>query len=313
MFVTFYRRAFGSSAMLLALTIWIVSCSKSEQSSGKVFATPDEASDALLSAAKTDDQTAALAIFGPDSKELVFSGDAVQDKNAANEFVARYNQMHRWRKLADGAQILLVGADNFAFPVPLKKNTQGQWFFDTAAGKEEILNRRVGRNELAIIEVCEAVSHAQVEYYSQLHDGATRKQYALKFISDPGKQNGLYWQSSPGQPESPLGPLVAFATAEGYSAKADAHSPFHGYYFHMLKGQTDKARGGAKTYVVDGKMVGGFAFVAYPAQYGDSGVMTFLMNQDGVLLQKDLGKTTAQTATAMTEFDPDSGWRPVER
>ena len=149
-------------------------------------------------------------------------------------------------------------------------------------------------------------------YYSQLHDGASRKQYALKFISDPGKQNGLYWQSPPGQPESPLGPLVAFATSEGYSAKPDAHAPFNGYYFHMLKGQTDKARGGAKNYIVDGKMISGFAFVAYPAEYGNSGVMTFMINQDGVLLQKDLGKTTVQTAPAMTEFDPDTSWRPVE-
>jgi len=139
------------------------------------------------------------------------------------------------------------------------------------------------------------------------------KQYALKFISDPGKQNGLYWQSSPGQPESPLGPLVAFATSEGYSAKPDAHVPFNGYYFHILKGQTDKARGGAKNYVVSGKMIGGFAFVAYPAEYGNSGVMTFMINQDEVLLEKDLGKTTVQTATAMTEFDPDTNWRPVQQ
>ena len=220
--------------------------------------------------------------------------------------------MHRWRKLTDGAQILLVGADNFAFPIPLKKNADGQWFFDTAAGREEILNRRVGRNELATIDVCEAVARAQAQYYSQLHDGASRKQYALKFISDPGKQNGLYWQSPPGQPESPLGPLVAFATSEGYSAKPDAHAPFNGYYFHMLKGQTDKARGGAKNYIVDGKMISGFAFVAYPAEYGNSGVMTFMISQDGVLLQKDLGKTTVQTAPAMTEFNPDTSWRPVE-
>jgi hypothetical protein len=220
--------------------------------------------------------------------------------------------MHRWRKLTDGGQILLVGADNFAFPIPLKKNADGKWFFDTAAGKEEILNRRIGRNELSIIDVCEAVARAQNEYFSKPHDGATRKQYALKFISDPGKQNGLYWQSSPGQPESPLGPLVAFATSEGYSAKPDAHIPFHGYYFHMLKGQTDKAPGGARNYVVDGKMTGGFGFVAYPAEYGNSGVMAFMINQDGVLLQKDLGKATTETATAMSEFDPDASWRIVE-
>ena len=312
MLVVLHRVALKPPLLLLALTISLTSCHKSEKPSIKVFATPDEASSALLAAAKSHDQTAALAIFGPDSKELIFSGDAVEDKNAADAFVDRYGVMHRWRKLTDGAQILLVGADNFAFPIPLKKNADGQWFFDTAAGREEILNRRVGRNELATIDVCEAVARAQARYYSQLHDGASRKQYALKFISDPGKQNGLYWQSPPGQPESPLGPLVAFATSEGYSAKPDAHVPFNGYYFHMLKGQTDKARGGAKNYIVDGKMISGFAFVAYPAEYGNSGVMTFMISQDGVLLQKDLGKTTVQTAPAMTEFNPDTSWRPVE-
>jgi len=298
--------------LILAFTIALVSCHKSDKPSIKTFATPDDAGNALMAAAKADDTTAALAIFGSDSKELIFSGDAVEDKNAAGAFAARYGVMHRWRKLTDGSQILVVGADNFPFPIPLKKNADRQWFFDTAAGKEEMLNRRVGRNELATIDVCEAVARAQAEYYSQLHDGTNKKQYAVKFISDPGKQNGLYWQSSPGQPQSPLGPLVAFATAEGYSAKPDAHVPFNGYYFHMLTGQTDKAPGGSKNYVVDGNMISGFAFVAYPAVYGNSGIMTFMINQDGVLLQKDLGKTTEQTVTAMTEFNPDSGWSIVE-
>jgi hypothetical protein len=210
--------------------------------------------------------------------------------------------------MADGSQVLLVGYTNFAFPIPLKKNQDGKWFFDTAAGKEEVLNRRIGRNELAIIDVCNAVANAQAQYYSQAHDGAPSKQYAQKFISDTGKQNGLYWASPAGQPQSPLGPLAAFATAEGYNVKPDAHVPFHGYFFHMLKGQTAKTPGGAKEYVVNGKMTGGFAFVAYPAEYGNSGVMSFIINQQGVLLQKDLGANTAQAATAMTEFDPDSGW-----
>jgi hypothetical protein len=220
--------------------------------------------------------------------------------------------MHRWRRMADGTQILLVGADNFAFPIPLKKNDSGKWVFDTAAGKDEVLSRRIGRNELAVIDVCEAIADAQGEYFSQLHDGATTKQYALKFISDPGTQNGLYWKSENGQPQSPLGPLAAFATSEGYTAKANGHTPFHGYYFRMLKGQGSKAPGGAKDYVVNGKMINGFAFVAYPAEYGNSGVMTFIMNQAGALLQKDLGKTTTETASAMSEFDPDTGWSPVE-
>lgn len=299
--------------LLLALIIPLVSCNKPDKPSIRVFASPDDASNALVAAAKSSDQNALLAIFGPNSKEIIYSGDPVQDKNAADAFLAGYGVMHRWRKMPDAAEILLVGTDNFPFPIPLKKNADGQWFFDTDAGRDEILNRRIGRNELAIIEVCGAVADAQAEYFSRAHDGDKTKQFATKFISDPGKQNGLYWKSSEGQPLSPLGPLAAFATAEGYSAKPEGHTAFHGYYFRMLKGQTDKAPGGAKDYMVNGKMTGGFAFVAYPAEYGNSGVMTFIMNQDGVLLQKDLGKTTTETASAMSEFDPDANWKLVEQ
>jgi hypothetical protein len=299
--------------LLLALAIPFASCKKADEPSISVFASPDDAGNALLAAAKSGDQNALVAIFGPDSKEIIVSGDAVQDKTVIDTFVAGYGVMHRWRKMPDGSQILMVGADNFPFPIPLKKNNGGQWIFDTAAGKDEILSRRVGRNELAIIDACEAVVDAQGKYVFQFHDGDNTRQFAAKFISDPGKQNGLYWKSADGQPQSPLGPLVAFATTEGYSVKSDAHTAFHGYYFRMLKGQTDKAPGGPKDYVVNGKMTGGFAFVAYPAEYGNSGVMTFMMNQDGVLLQKDLGKTTTETATAMSEFDPDASWSTVEQ
>lgn len=296
---------------LLALIISLAACKTADKPSITAFSSPDDAGNALLTAAKAGDQNALLAIFGPDSKAVLFSGDPVQDKNAATAFVTRYGAMHRWRNMPDGSQILLVGADNFPFPIPLKKNASGQWFFDTNAGKEEVLNRRIGRNELAVIDVCDAVADAQADYFSKPHDGDNTKQYAAKFISDPGKQNGLYWKAADGQPASPLGPLAAYATSEGYTAKPDAHVPFHGYYFHMLTGQTDKAPGGAKDYMVDGKMVGGFAFVAYPAEYGNSGIMTFIINQDGVLLQKDLGKTTTETASAMTKFDPDSNWKIV--
>jgi len=306
------RNSLTARLLLVGLVLSLAACNKSEKPSQRVFATPEDAANALLAAAKSGDQDAATAIFGPDSKQLLSSGDAVEDKNATAAFVERYGVMHRWRSLQDGSQILVVGADNFPFAVPLKKNAGGQWFFDTAAGREEVLNRRIGRNELAIIEVCQAVADAEGEYFSRLHDGATTKQYALKFISDPGKQNGLYWKSDEGQPQSPLGPLVAFATAEGYSAKSDAHTSFHGYFFRMLQGQSKNTPGGAKDYMVNGKMVGGFAFVAYPAEYGNSGVMSFMMNQDGVLLQKDFGKTTAETAGAMTEFDP-AGWSLVEQ
>jgi hypothetical protein len=304
------RRIVASARwVLLALILPLAGCNNSAKSSYKVFASPDDAGNGLLDAAKSGDQNAALAIFGPESKEIIFSGDTVQDKAAIDAFVAKYGVMHRWRKMPDGAQILLVGADNFPFPIPLKKNAAGQWYFDISAGKEEILSRRIGRNELAVIDVCGALADAEAEYFSQPREGA--KQYAVKFISDNGKQNGLYWDSPEGQPKSPLGPLVAFATTEGYSAKPNSHQPFHGYYFHMLTRQGSHAPGGAKDYMVDGKMVGGFAFVAYPAEYGNSGVMTFIINQDGVLLQKDLGKTTTETAAAMTEFDPDVSWKQV--
>jgi hypothetical protein len=310
------RVVLTAKLFLLALSVLPQVACKSDKpgnSSISAFATTDDAGKAVAEAAKSGDRDRLLAIFGPDAKDVIFSGDAVQDRNIANKFSTEYEVMHRWRRIADGSEVLVVGADNFPFPIPLKKNDQGQWFFDTAAGKEEILNRRVGRNELATIEACRSAADAQQQYFAQVHDGGRKRQYARKFISDPGKQNGLYWNSAEGQPESPLGPLAAFATSEGYNVKPDAHTPFNGYYFHMLLGQGSNALGGAKQYVKDGKMVGGFAFVAYPAQYGNSGVMTFIINQDGVLLEKDLGQATAETAAAMSEFDPDGGWTPVSR
>lgn len=302
------RIAIMTRFVLLALIIPLTSCGKSDKPSYQVFASPDDASNGLLEAAKSGDQNAVLAVFGPESKEIIFSGDAVQDKATVESFVTAYEAMHRWRKMPDDSQILVIGADNFAFPIPLIRNGAGQWFFDAASGEKEILARRIGRNELAVIDVCGALADAQVEYFEKrLADGRT-SQYAVKFISDSGQKNGLYWDPPEGQPKSPLGPLVAFATTQGYSVKPDAHTPFHGYYFHMLQGQGSNAPGGAKEYVIDGKMVGGFAFVAYPAEYRNSGVMTFIISQDGILLQKDLGKTTAETAAAMTKFDPDSSW-----
>src|SRR5271154_3134852 len=298
----------------LAIVILIAGCSKSAaKPSYQTFASPDDAGNGLLTAAKSGDPNAVIAVFGTDSKDIVMTGDPVQDKNTADQVVAAYTTMHRWRKMPDGSETLLLGAENFPFPIPLKKNPAGQWYFDVAAGREEILARRIGRNELSVIDVCIALADAQSQYYSQrLGDGSTQ-QYAVKFISDTGKQNGLYWESAEGQPKSPLGPLAAFATNEGYSVKPDSHVPFHGYYFHMLTRQGSHAPGGAKDYIVDGKMTGGFAFVAYPAEYRNSGVMTFVINQDGVLLQKDLGSATTQTAGAMIEFDPDPSWTPAQQ
>jgi DUF2950 family protein len=305
--------AFRSRLILLGLVILFVGCNKAAKPSYQMFASPDDAGNGLSNAAKSGDPNTILAVFGPDSKDIILSGDPVQDKDIAGRFVAAYSVMHRWRKMPDESQILLIGADNFPFPIPLKKNGTGQWYFDAAAGREEILARRIGRNELAVMDVCMALADAQAEYFSERHEDGSTHQFAVKFISDAGKQNGLYWESREGQPKSPLGPLAAFATNEGYSLKPDSHVPFHGYYFHMLTRQGSHATGGAKDYVVNGKMTGGFAFVAYPAEYRNSGVMTFIINQDGVLLQKDLGNSTKEIATAMTQFDPDADWSPVRK
>ena len=207
------RIAITTRFVLLALIIPLASCGKSDKPSYRVFSSPDDAGSGLLEAAKSGDQNAVLAVFGPESKDVIFSGDAVQDKSTVDAFVKAYDVMHRWRKLAEDAQILIIGADNCAFPIPLQKNPAGQWYFDVAAGKKEILARRIGRNELAVIDISGALADAEAEYFSQrLADGKT-SQYALKFISDTGKKNGLYWDSPEGQPKSPLGPLLAFARA----------------------------------------------------------------------------------------------------
>lgn len=292
----------------VALIIFLVGCSKTPKASFQTFTSPEEAGSALVNAARAENQDLLLAIFGKDAKDIVYSGDAVQDKTVMDRFTSAYEVMHRWRKMVDGSHVLLVGSENFAFPIPLRKNEAGQWFFDVPAGRDEILARRIGRNELAVIGVCRALVAAQAEYFSQRHEGAP--QYALKFISDNGKQNGLFWEPN-GQP-SPLGPMVAFATDEGYTANPNVQSAFYGYRFRMLQKQGSHARGGAKDYIVNGKMVAGFAFIAYPAAYRNSGVMTFIVNQDGVLFQEDLGKNTAGLAASMAVFDPDDSWSPVE-
>ncbi|MFZ0646352.1 MAG: DUF2950 domain-containing protein [Candidatus Acidiferrales bacterium] len=307
------RMTITSHLVLPGILILFAGCNKAAKPAYQVFASPDDAGNGLLNAAKSGDPNTIIAVFGPDSKDIIVTGDPVQDKNTDDKFVAAYGVMHRWRKMPDESRILLIGADNFPFPIPLKRNAAGQWYFDVAAGREEILARRIGRNELSVMDVCMALANAQAEYFSERHDDGSTHQFAVKFISDSGKQNGLYWDSPEGQPKSPLGPLAAFATNEGYSLKPDSHAPFHGYFFHMLTRQGSHASGGAKDYVVNGKMTGGFAFVAYPAEYRNSGVMTFIINQDGVLLQKDLGAATAQIAAAMTEFDPDPSWTPARQ
>ncbi|HEY6309032.1 MAG TPA: DUF2950 family protein [Candidatus Angelobacter sp.] len=270
----------------------------------KTFASPEAAGAALFEAAKTGDQTALLAIFGSEGKDLLFSGDPVKDKNTAQRFVEGYSRMHRWEKSQAGAEILYLGADNFPFPIPLDKNAQGQWAFNTAAGKDEVLARRIGDGELVAIGVLTEIANAQQEFFSRNH------QFAQKFVSDEGQQNGLYWPAAEGQPVSPLGHLGDLAKSLGYS-RSDKPQPFNGYYYKMLTEQGSTAKGGAKDYLAGGKLTGGFAVVAWPAKYRDSGVMTFIVGQDGVIYEKDLGQKTAETAAAVTAYNPGEQWSVV--
>jgi hypothetical protein len=219
--------------------------------------------------------------------------------------------MNRWRPIKAGGEILYTGADNYPFPIPLGQNPSGQWYFDTAAGKDEILARRIGKGELTAIEACGAIADAQRQYFTQTHDDDKVKQYAQKFVSDEGKHNGLYWPAPEGQTPSPLGQLGDFAKAAGYTNAGDKPQPFNGYYFQILTKQGDKPQGGAKDYIVDGKMTAGFAVLAYPAEYRNSGIMTFIIDKDGTIYQKDLGEKTADVAVATTEYNPGDGWDSV--
>ena len=312
------RSYFNGRQLLLAVSVTVLlliaACnnrgSVSSSAGPKTFASPTDAGKALAEAATSQNRDELQQIFGPESTDVISSGDTVEDKTALNGFAQAYQTLSRWRKLGDGSELLLVGADNHAFPIPLKKNNTGQWYFDTASGRQEILSRRIGNNEISTIGTCAALAEGQAYYFSQAHAGV--KQFAQKFISDPGQENGLYWPEVSGQLKSPLGPLAAYATSEGYKVDPKHHQPFDGYYFVMLDKQGPNANGGARSYIVDGHMTGGFAIVAFPAKYGDSGIMTFLLNQDSPLLQKDLGKTTDQIAAAMTEFNPDKSWTVVE-
>ena len=279
----------------------------------RVFATPDEAVKALLDAAKTANLDQLLAIFGPDGKELASTADPPTARMNLQVFAVAAREQIRLEDDGPNRKILVIGGEDWPFPVPLVKAKDG-WHFDTAAGKEEILARRIGRNELAVIDTCHAYVAAQKRYAEQGHDGKPAGLYAMAFASDPGKQNGLYWPAVHGQKLSPLGELVAQAAEEGRSNAANAgqRSPFQGYYFKILTSQGPAAAGGAKNYVVGGVMSGGFALVAWPAQYGATGVMTFLVNQDGIVFEKDLGKDTNAAAEKMTAFNPDKSWQRVQ-
>ncbi|HEY6387759.1 MAG TPA: DUF2950 domain-containing protein [Candidatus Acidoferrum sp.] len=302
---------------LITITALAVGCNKSQEaqapSGPQTFASPEAAGQAIYAAAKAGDSNVLLAIFGPEAKELIFSGDPVQDKAALDLFTSRYDEMHRWGKLVNGGMVLDVGAENYPFPFALLKNASGQWHFDTGSAKQEILARRIGGNELSTVDTLNAIADAQAEYFSQTHDDNHVRQYAQKFISDNGKQNGLYWKTADeNQPESPLGPLAAYASAEDNTGNTQALQPFNGYFYRILTKQGERANGGAKEYVLNGAMTGGFAILAYPADYGNSGVMSFLINQDGVVYERNLGENTADVANAISAFNPDDDWKPVE-
>jgi Protein of unknown function (DUF2950) len=295
MFAGFYQIAFATEA---------------EQ---KSFKSPEEAVNALSNAVKGNDTKALLSIFGPEGKELISSGDKVADETGREHFIKAYEEMNKLVKENDAKVILRVGKGDWPFPIPVIKKGEN-WFFDTMAGREEILNRRIGRNELNAIQVCLAYVDAQREYILKDRDEDKLLEYAQKFQSRKEKKNGLYWEAKEGEPQSPLGPLIAKAAGEGYLGKKiiGRRKPYHGYHYKILKSQGKNARGGEYDYVVNGKMIGGFALVAYPDEYGNSGVMTFIVNQEGVVYEKNLGKETEKIARAMKKFDPDETWKKAE-
>ena len=275
----------------------------------KSFSSLDEAVDALVAAIRGADRKALVEILGPQGSPLVWSGDDVADRTAFQRFTAEYDRAHRLEG-GGGRVVLYVGDDDFPFPIPLVPDGP-RWFWDTDAGDDELVNRRIGKNELSAIQVCLAYVDAQHEFYSQ---GKGLLEYAQRLESARGKHDGLYWETRPGEPESPLGPLVAKARAAGYPLPPRGGPvPYYGYFYRILFAQGPDAPGGAEDFIVRSHMIGGFALVAYPSSYGVSGIMTFIVNQDGVVYQKDLGPKTAQVASAMKAYNPDRTWAEAEQ
>jgi Protein of unknown function (DUF2950) len=302
----------GAAAMaLLATAAAPVTAAAATQ---KTFATPAAAVDALIAANRGNYIGKLLAILGPEGVKLIYSGDPVADRSGRSLFVAAYDEAHRIDRGGDRKAILIVGPQQWPLPIPLVRE-HGRWRFDTKAGADEILNRRIGRNELNVIEVCRAYVAAQREYAGmKLAPGGSAEEYAQHFMSKIGQRDGLYWRANPGKEESPLGPLIARARAAGYRP-GTPHAkprPYYGYYFRILTKQGKNAPGGARNYIVNGHMTGGFALIAYPATPGDSGVMTFIVNQDGIVYQKNFGPETRRIAAAITQYDPDPSWKTSE-
>jgi hypothetical protein len=293
-------------SLLAATLIFAMGSVASAQQS---FKTAEDAADALVRAVKTGDQKNILTVLGRDGAEIASSGDEVADAATRQRFFSAYDMKHQITMEGDNKATLIIGEEDFPFPIPLVRKG-GSWQFDTAAGRREILYRRIGRNELDTIQACLAYVDAQNDYAEKDRTGIGPGVYAQRIISQPGKRDGLYWPDSEGGDASPLGELVAEASDEGYRFGGE-RAPFHGYYYKILTKQGPAAPGGALDYVVQGKMIGGFALVAYPAEYGNSGVMTFIVSHEGKVFQKDLGPRTAELAERMTSFNPDSSWKIV--
>ena len=297
----------GLAFVLSCALVLVTACAKVEQHAS--FKTPQEAVDAFVTAVQKGDEAELKKLLGPDVDELLDSGDAVQDKANRQRFLDLYQAKHSLIEEGSGKMVLVVGSDDWPFPIPVVEQ-DGKWRLDGAAGADELIYRRVGRNELGAIDVCRGFVAAQQEYASEGRDGDPAGIYALKLISDEGMHNGLYWPTAEGEPPSPAGPFVASAAEEGYR-RGEGRTPYHGYYYRLLYAQGANANGGAKEYFSDGVMTQGFALIAWPADYGSSGVQTFIVNQDGVVFQKDLGEDTATAVEAIQSFDPDSSWTAV--
>jgi hypothetical protein len=296
--------------MTVAGAVLIGALSAAAIPGGRAFPSPDAAARALVVAAKTNDVNALIEILGPSSRDIISTRDPVADRKIRRDFAARAAQKMRVVASREGPneRVLLAGNDDWPLPIPIVQRN-GKWYFDTARGRQEILNRRIGSNELDAIEVARGYVEAQNDYGEQNQTGLGVPIYAQKVISSPGQRDGLYWAGQPGVEDSPIGKIIARAFAEGYNKTGE---PFHGYYFKVLTRQGPHAPGGEVDYVDNGAMTKGFAFVAWPANYGSTGIMTFLVNKTGIVYQKDLGPNTEKIASAYTAYDPDSTWTPVE-
>jgi hypothetical protein len=295
--------------MTLSWGCWFVPLYAQEPGQ-RTFASTEDASRALFDAMHGQDEEAPLSILGPAGKDVLSSGDPQEDLDTRTGFVVKYQEMHRFVTEANGTVTLIVGAENWPFPIPLVKKN-GSWYFDTAAGKDEILFRRIGGNEVAAMDACRELVEAQKQYFARPPSGLS-SQFAQKLVSDEGRHNGLYWRGADDEFDSPINPLIAYARQNLPTDQVGQHVPFNGYMFRILTSQGAHAPGGAKNYIVDGKMSSGFAFVAYPVEYRSSGVMTFIVDESGTVYEKDLGPDTTKLAQAMTAYDPDSTWQKVE-